>query len=144
MIPAHDPRLLQRTRLRPGPLVLATAVWLVLTTATASAHDPGLSALDLGVSRGTIAMSLSLAPADLLLLAEGGSVDRSDALSALAREGIHLSVDGETLFGAGDDVSIDESGGRVRRLFTLPHSIAGHRRLTITSEVPRTAGAGSS
>jgi HupE / UreJ protein len=137
LIRAHDIRSLQRTRLRPGPLVLFTLAWLVLSPASARAHDPGLSTLDVGVSRGAISVSLSLAAADLLPIAAATpDVDPRNALSALAREAIHLSVDGARLSSSDDEVSVDDTGGRARMFFVVPATGASHSALTIESGIP--------
>lgn len=129
-------RLPLRTRLRPGPLVATTLVWMTLSTASLLAHDPGLSSLDLGVSRGAISMTLSIAAADMTLITSGQPVDRQTALNTFAREAVHLSLDGESLTPAGDeDVQVDESGARIRLLFPAIRK-QGTRRLAIASEVP--------
>jgi hypothetical protein len=132
--PAYGPT---RTRLRPGPLVATLLIWMTLSTASLLAHDPGLSSLDLGVSRGAISMTLSIAAADLTLITSGQPADRRTALSTFAREAVHLSLDGEALTPAGDEeVQVDESGARIRLLFLPAIGKQGTRRLAIASEVP--------
>src|SRR6185503_8175719 len=125
-----------RTRLRPGPFVATTLVWLTLSTASLLAHDPGLSSLDVGVNRGAISMTLSIAASDMALITSGQSVDRRADLNAFVRTAVHLSLDGQALTPAGgEEVQIDESGARIRLLF-LPRVSEGTRRLAIASDVP--------
>jgi hypothetical protein len=110
---------------------------LALSTAGLLAHDPGLSSLDVGVTRGAISMTLSIAASDMALVTSGQPVDRRTALNTLVRESVHLSLDGDALTPAGDEeVQVDESGARIRLLFLPGVSKQGTRRLAIASEVP--------
>ncbi len=126
-----------RTRLRPGPLAAVTLAWLAFATTVVRAHDPGLSSLDVDVSSGAISVSLSMAAADVALVSPERSDDPRKALTALAHEAIRVSLDGDELSSAGEEVSIDGAGARVRRVFAVPPSSGRARRLTITSEVPK-------
>ena len=101
-----------RTRLRPGPLAAVTLASLAFATAVVRAHDPGLSSLDVGISRGAISLSLSMAAADVALVSPAPSTDRRRALTALVHEAIRVSLDGESLSSTDDEVSIDDAGAR--------------------------------
>ncbi len=93
----------QRTRRRPGPLLLNTLACLFLASAVLRAHDPGLSTLDLRVDDSAVTMSLSIAAADVASLAPGRG-DVRQTLSEMARDAIHLSIDGEAVQPSIDDV----------------------------------------
>jgi hypothetical protein len=125
----------ERARFRSGSLVALTFV--VLSASTLSAHDPGLSALDVAVNRGIITASLSMASADVALVAPSRDADSRSALISLAREAIHLSVDGETLSSVHDEVLVDAAGARVRMTFAVQTSSDTTRTLVITSDVPK-------
>jgi hypothetical protein len=114
-----------------------TIASVTLASTTVRAHDPGLSALEIGVGRGTISVSLSMARADAALVASGPDADPRQALTALAREAIRLSLDGEALAPAGDEVSIDATGARLRTVFRIHGSAHRTGRLTVTSDVPK-------
>src|SRR5262245_57350342 len=107
----------KRTRFSPGPLVAIAAILIVLTGSAMSAHDPGLSALDIVVGRGTITMSLSMASADAAVFAPG--TDSRGRLISLAREAIRISVNGDALSSIDEEVSVDTSGARVRTAFAI-------------------------
>ena len=126
-----------RARLRLGPLVSLTIASLVLTAVTVRAHDPGLSALDVTVSREQISVSLSMAIADVLLVTADRTVNSRRALILLAREAIHVSLDDETLSSVDEDASVDAAGARARLTFAVPASSGRSRRLLIASDVPR-------
>ena len=138
-------RQTKRARFRPGPISLirplvrstTLIVTLLLTASPVSAHDPGLSALDVGVSRETVTVSLSMARADVALVAPGREVDPRSALISLAREAIHLSVDGETLSSVHDEALVDAAGARVRMTFAVRTSSDATQALLITSDVPK-------
>lgn len=130
-------RRTSRTRLRPGPLAALTLAWLAFATTVVRAHDPGLSALDVGISSGAVSVSLSMAAADVALVSPGLSTDSRQALTALVHESIRVSLDGEQLSSTDDEVTMDDAGARVRRAFAVPPSNGRNRRLTITSEVPK-------
>jgi hypothetical protein len=118
-------------------ILVSTIASLTLASTTVRAHDPGLSALEIGVGRGTISVSLSMARADAALVAPGPDADSRKALTALLREAIRLSLDGEALTPARDEVSIDASGARVRTVFRIRGSGERTRRLSVASDVPK-------
>jgi len=126
-----------RTRLRPGPLAVITMAWMALTAPALRAHDPGLSALDVSVGRETISLTLSLAVADVALVAPVAHGDPREALTALARETIQVSLDAERLTPIVDDVAIDQSGARVRGSIAVPRPSGRVRRLTVRSDLPK-------
>lgn len=126
-----------RARLRPGPTFAVTIAWMALTASTLLAHDPGLSALDVGIGRDTISVALSLAGADLALITRGDDGERRQALTELARQSIRLSLDGEALAPVVDGVTIEQSGARIRASVAVPRLRERARRLTIASEVPK-------
>jgi hydrogenase/urease accessory protein HupE len=125
-----------RARFQPGPL-LATLVTLLLSASTVRAHDPGLSALDVVVGGETITVSLSMASADVALVAPDGNTDSRRALTSLAREAIRVSLDGDALSSIDEGVSVGTSGARVRMTFAVraPRDRAG--QLIIASDVPK-------
>src|SRR5262245_16848604 len=131
--PAYVPR---RTRLRPGPLFVTTLIWLMLSAASLLAHDPGLSSLDVSVTRHAISVTLSIDAADLTIVTNNQHIDRRPALDAFARESVRLSLGGEALKAGEGQVLVDESGAQVRLLFGSASSKQGTRRLAITSDVP--------
>jgi hypothetical protein len=126
----------QRARQRPAPPLLIAIAWLVFTTTLIRAHDPGLSALDVSVRDGAISVSLSMAAADLKLLAPR-SEDAARKLTELARDAIRMSVDGELLRSVDGGVTPDDGGARIRLSFAIPPSAHRARHLTIASDVPR-------
>ena len=142
-------RQTERALLQRGPLVAIMVVSLLLTASTVRAHDPGLSALDVGVYDRTITVSLSMATADVALVAPGPDVDQRNTLISLARETIRLSVDGQALSSVNEEVSVDRSGARVRMMFparTSSERLVGTPgtpgtqstlRLIVTSDVPK-------
>ena len=132
----------QRTRPVPGPLLPIAFVLLLLTGTLLRAHDPGLSALDVRVSGATISVSLSIAAADLRLLVPDGGADIRLKLTELARDAVRLSVDGEALPAAVDEVAMDDGAARVRLSVAIGHSRGQPRRLTIASDVPRRVAPG--
>src|ERR1044072_4182180 len=115
---------LQRARRGPGPLIF---IALVLDAASLLAHDPGLSALEVIVSGNEIRATLSVSPTDVAALAlstaEGLSTqgDRSQALSSLqdiARPAVRLELDTEPLVLTSQHVETDESGTRIRLVYS--------------------------
>ena len=125
---------LQRTRSKPGPLLLITLAWLLMGSVV-RAHDPGLSALDVTVTGKAISVSLSLAAADVALIAPSGDVRH--ILSELARDAIRLSVDGAALRSVVEEVSLEDGAGRVRLSFSVAYSRRQTSRLAIVSNVPK-------
>jgi HupE / UreJ protein len=132
-----DVRQTKRARFRPGPIVAVTIAWVVVTASTVRAHDPGLSTLDVSIGRETISLALSLARADVALVAPGQNVDPRSALTELARETIRVSLDGKVLSPVIDDVAIDQGGARVRATVALYGPSDRARRLAIASDVPK-------
>jgi hypothetical protein len=129
---------LQRTRRVPGPLPLLLLV-SVLIGSTVRAHDPGLSSLDVNVTDGMVSMALSVAAADVAVIASTG--DARLALRELAGDAIRLSADDEALRSTVRDVSMQAAEARVKLSFALPP--ANHvRRLAIASDVPERIGRG--
>jgi len=131
-----------RARFHPGPLVSMTIVSLLFTASTVRAHDPGLSALDVSISRRTITVSLSMATADVALLAPMRDIDLRTPLISLAREAIHVSMNGELLSPVDEAASVDASGARVRTAFAAQASNDRARQLIITSDVPKRVARG--
>jgi hypothetical protein len=100
------------------------------------AHDPGLSALDVRVNELDVAMSLSIAAADVAALAPGqGDVRR--ILSEMARDAIHLSIDGEAVQSAAGDVTTDDGAAHVQWSLAIPPARGRVRQLAIMSDVPK-------
>ena len=139
----------RRTRLRPGPLLLAVLVWLLLNGGELLAHDPGLSSLDVSVTSSAISISLSIAASDVALIAPSG--DPRPQLRALAREALRLSIDGETLSPLAEKVQIKDGaaylhqsfaiegrpeGRHYERLFERSQFQSESRRFVIASDVP--------
>jgi hypothetical protein len=124
----------QRARLRPGPLPLVLAC-ILLSTAVLRAHDRP-EFLDVSVGADVVSITLSMAAADVALVAPDGGPDGRWKLSDLARDAIRLAVDGETLRPTRDETSRDEGGARVRLSFCDPRGRSG-RSLSITSDVPK-------
>ena len=128
----------KRTRFSPGPRFAIAVIFLALTGSTVSAHDPGLSALDVAVNGGTITVSLSMASADLaLLVTRDPNVDSHAALVSLAREAIRVSIDGDALSSSDQEAAVDASGARVQMTFAIRAPSDRARRLIVTSEVPK-------
>ena len=99
---------------------------LFSASATALAHDPGLSALDVRVGRQQTVAVLSLAAAD------AGSLGGRDAVGRLAPELIQIRLDERPLDRPTESISIDSAGG-VR--VTLVYRGAVGSRLCIRSGI---------
>jgi HupE / UreJ protein len=126
----------QRARYRPGPLLFAlTLAWLHATTTVVRAHDPGLSSLNISLSDSGMSATLSLAAADVALVA-GRDADVTRRVRELARDAVRIALDDERVRPVGDDVSIGPDGAHVRLSFEAPPPAGGTRRLTIESDVP--------
>ena len=82
----------QRARRQPGPLVL---IAVLLATARLLAHDPGLSSLEVNITRLTTSAVLSMSAADLTVLASESGIEAERALDDLARSAVQISVDGD-------------------------------------------------
>lgn len=126
---------LQRARRGPGPLIV---IGLVLNAAVALAHDPGLSALEVSVSGDEIGATLSVSPVDVAALAPAG--DQSGAVARLrdlALAAVRLEVDDEPLVLVWQHVESDESGTRIRFVYSALQSKGPVRRLVVTSDMPK-------
>ena len=126
--------LLRRARRGPGPLIF---IALALNAAALLAHDPGLSALEVNVSDREITATLSVARADVAALAPAG--DHSQAAATLrdvARRAVHLEVDNEPPVLEWQHVQSDESGTRIRFVYSARQSNTPLRRLVVTSDMP--------
>jgi HupE / UreJ protein len=126
---------LQRARRVPGPLLLITLAWLVLSTAVVRAHDPGLSSLDVNVSSGTVSASLSIAASDVALIAPTG--DARPVLRQLARDAVRLAINDELAPWAIHSVAIEDGAARVQMSFALTRWRDRAARLSITTDVPK-------
>src|SRR6188474_3187989 len=118
----HHARTTKRTLFQRGPLVALTIVFFLLIASTVSAHDPGLSALDVSVSRGTMVVSLSMARTDAALVVPTHDANAGKRLISLTREAIRVSIDGERLASINEEASIDAAGARVRMTFAVRNS----------------------
>jgi hypothetical protein len=114
-------------RLSRAAAVLAAALGVAFP-APALAHDPGLSSLDVSISRDRVVAVLSLAAADARLASAGGA----QALDVFAAQSIALAIDGVPLSGSVSSTVRDASGINVTIVFDrIPGS-----RVTVSSAVP--------
>jgi hydrogenase/urease accessory protein HupE len=90
------------------PWLCLLLVFLVLAAATAFAHDPGLSALELRFAGSELKAHLTFARSDLALLVP---VEDRARLESLARETITISLDDRHLMADNATVSFDDSNG---------------------------------
>jgi len=81
-------------------------------------------------------MSLSIATADVAALAPVPG-DMRQALSEIARDAVHLSIDGEAVQPGARDVTSNDGGAQVRWSFAIPPARGRVRQLAITSDVPK-------
>jgi len=94
-------------------LALFAAAGILGFPVTASAHDPGLSSLELRVGPGNIAVDLSMAAADAAALV-GSDADVA-RLGFFALQAIDLQIDGRQLEGVVEDIASQEGNAiRVR------------------------------
>jgi hydrogenase/urease accessory protein HupE len=126
---------LQRTRRLPGPLLLITLAWLVLTGTMLRAHDPGLSSLDVNVSGGSVSASLSIAASDVALMAPTGGTRPN--LGQFAHDAVRLYIDDYVVPSVIADISIENGAARVQLSFALARLRDRARRLAIASDVPK-------
>lgn len=133
----HFPRLVRRW-CRAGVLALLLTPAL---TGTASAHDPGLSSLEVSLTASTIVARLSLSPRDAEMAAalepDGRFADAelagaAETLGAFARRTIELQIDGQTL-GAGP--AKVEHAGDATVIVELTYARPIGSRLTVRSRV---------
>lgn len=80
-----------KSRTKHLPTICLLLVYLVVAAASAFAHDPGLSAVELHVEGAALRARLSFSRAEIEPLARGGALD------ALGREAIEIRVDGRPL-----------------------------------------------
>lgn len=121
------------------PWLFLLLVLLTLTAATAFAHDPGLSAIELRFAGSELKAHLTFARSDVAALV---SIEDHARLESLAREAITVSVDELYLNAGTATVSFDDSNGvhfhltfpdaagaklQLRSLL-LPRLSAGHRQ----------------
>ncbi|HEU4894115.1 MAG TPA: HupE/UreJ family protein, partial [Vicinamibacterales bacterium] len=112
-------------------LAFFTAAVVLGFPGAAVAHDPGLSSLELRVSRGEIAADLSMAAADAAAL--GGSGADVARLGSFALQAIDLRIDGRRLEGRVEDIASQEGSAiRVR----LQYVRTPGSRLAVRSAVP--------
>jgi hydrogenase/urease accessory protein HupE len=105
------------------------AAFVLASPSAAAAHDPGLSALDVGIGGDRIVAALSLAAADVEIARHVGG-----ALERFAAESIHLELDGAATTGA--VVRIDDRGSAGATV-TLAFERGSGRRASVRSDVPR-------
>jgi hydrogenase/urease accessory protein HupE len=98
-----------------------------------SAHDPGLSALDITIENGGIRARLAMSTADVALAAPGAGTDAPRAIGGLALHAIRLSLGGQEL-AATIDRAWMEDGVYVELLFPMPQRSTAV--LTVTSDTP--------
>jgi len=123
---------LKWTRRMPGPRLFIVG-WLVVTGTVVRAHDPGLSSLDVTVNEETILASLALSAADVALVAAGA--DARSAITALAHEGIRISIDDHGTPGTITSVVLDRGAARVDMSFAIASPSNHRHRLSISSLV---------
>jgi hypothetical protein len=82
-------------------------------------------------------MSLSIAAADVASLMQGRGDDMRQTLSEMARDAIHLSIDGEAVQSAAGDVTIDDGAAQVQWSLAVPPARGRVRQLAIASDVPQ-------
>jgi hydrogenase/urease accessory protein HupE len=106
---------------RFGPMICLSLVLMILATASAFAHDPGLSAVEVKLEGNKAVARLTFARADIAMIApmdadRDGQVTRPEfeaarsRLESLAKESFAMSVDGKDVSPAAVAVSLDESG----------------------------------
>src|SRR5262245_41250573 len=108
-------------------MVVIVAVFLVAATTRLFAHDPGLSSLDVRIGNHEIAAVLSLAAAD------ARAVGNSEAITALARSSIDLTLDDRQLNPLATSVWSDDGGGVHAR---MTYEGSSGSRLVVRSSIP--------
>jgi hydrogenase/urease accessory protein HupE len=128
---------------------MAACLLTLLIVVTAKAHDPGLSAAEIGIGRESIEAQLALSGADAASLIQvdrdgDGRISSEEleaervALEALALGAFEVLADGVAVDASGPQVSVDEAGGillRARYRVSLSSEV-GVRSLLI-SRLPR-------
>ena len=123
--------------MKPSPLALAITL-ISLTTMVVSAHDPGLSTLDVAVNDRVVSVTLSMSAPDVALAVQALHTNTPEALRAFARDSVHLAFHDHVLAPAHDDVVPGDGGTRVHLSYDLPIGEASStNRLTIASDIPR-------
>jgi hydrogenase/urease accessory protein HupE len=106
---------------RFGPAICLLLVLLILATASAFAHDPGLSAAEVELDGNRVVARLTFARDEIAMIApmdadRDGRITQPEfdavrvRLESLARESFALSVDGEEASPSTVTVGLDESG----------------------------------
>jgi len=119
-------------------LPLPIVALLALATATVLAHDPGLSTLDVVVDGRAVSATLSMSAQDVALAVQTLHTNTAEALSAFARDSVHLTFDNQALVPGRDDVVPVDGGMRIRLSYDWPIDRRSSRaRLTIASDIPK-------
>ncbi|MDX2033048.1 MAG: HupE/UreJ family protein [Blastocatellia bacterium] len=116
-----------KSRTKHLPTICLLLVYLVIGTAAAFAHDPGLSAIDLRVEGEALRARLSFSRAELEPLAVGGALD------ALGREAIEIRIDGRPVAVERVATTIDAESGAIH--FELAFAPGTGRRLELRSRL---------
>jgi len=134
---------------RFGPAICLLLVLVILATATAFAHDPGLSAAEVRLDGNKAVARLTFARDDIERVApmdadRDGRVTQPEfevvegRLESLAKESFALSVDGEEASPSAVAVGLDESGAVHFELeFTLPQGSKLGLRSLLIGRLPR-------
>jgi hypothetical protein len=122
----------------PGRWTVNLIVVLVVAAHGVSAHDPGLSTLEVRVGRTEIIALASLDPSDVRILSGGETHQHRRALGPWIRDAIHVRVDGHPLEAAIDEAAADATGVQVTLRFSRP---AGSQ-VSIRSSIAERAGRG--
>jgi hydrogenase/urease accessory protein HupE len=117
---------------------LLTLTILLATSGVVSAHDPGLSALDIQIAHGRAVAIWSAALTDLSAVI--GTSERLPAQSTvdLVRRSVHVTLDDRTV--AYTIACAEEDGNGIR--VQLSFSVGGGSRVVVRSDMPRLAPAG--
>jgi hydrogenase/urease accessory protein HupE len=134
---------------RFGPAICLLLVLMILATASAFAHDPGLSAAEVRLDGNKAVARLTFARGDIEIVApmdadRDGRVTQLEfevvegRLESLAKESFALSVDGEEASPSAVAVGLDESGAVHFELeFTLPQGAKLSLRSLLIGKLPR-------
>jgi hydrogenase/urease accessory protein HupE len=112
---------LSRFGARFGPMICLTLVLIILATASAFAHDPGLSAADVRLDGNKAVVKLTFSRPDIALIApmdadRDGQITRQEfdaaraRLESLAKASFAMSVDSEMSPPLAAAISLDDSG----------------------------------
>jgi hydrogenase/urease accessory protein HupE len=134
---------------RFGPAICLLLLLVILATASAFAHDPGLSAAEVRLDGNKAVARLTFARGDIEIVApmdadRDGRVTQPEfevvegRLESLAKESFALSVDGEEASPSAVAVGLDESGAVHFELeFTLPQGAKLSLRSLLIGKLPR-------